>query len=143
MNVPPGVTAGIAVYDRRTGTFTEQSNAHTQLRSASVVKLLIALDHRWDRGPGYGLPSDDRARLDSNGREGRLAGDFPAKTPFYVSLEEAQLLRRVRHEEILGPLLVRNLVVGGLLRQTEDLRFSASEVPRHRVRICGLFVVDS
>ncbi|MFF7475750.1 hypothetical protein [Streptomyces sp. NPDC008092] len=30
-----------------------------------MVKLLIALDHLWDRGPGYGLPSDDRARLDS------------------------------------------------------------------------------
>ncbi|WP_019069592.1 hypothetical protein [Streptomyces hokutonensis] len=65
VNVPPGVTAGIAVYDRRTGTFTEQSNVHTQFRSASVVKLLIAMDHLWDRGPGYGLPSDDRARLDS------------------------------------------------------------------------------
>ncbi|MGQ4434032.1 hypothetical protein [Streptomyces sp. SAS_260] len=65
VNVPPGVTAGIAVYDRQTGTLTEQSNAHTQFRSASVVKLLIALDHLWDHGPGYGLPSDDRARLDS------------------------------------------------------------------------------
>jgi len=53
VNVPPGLTAGIAVYDRRTGTFTEQSNAHTQFRSASVVKLLIALDHLWGLGPGY------------------------------------------------------------------------------------------
>ncbi|MEU9246520.1 hypothetical protein [Streptomyces sp. NPDC048385] len=65
VTIPPGVTAGIAVYDRQTGVFTEQSNIHTQFRSASVVKLLIALDHLWDHGPGYGLPSDDRARLDS------------------------------------------------------------------------------
>ncbi|AEW99474.1 hypothetical protein [Streptantibioticus cattleyicolor] len=63
--VPPGVTAGVAVFDRQTGTFTEQLDAHAQFRSASVVKLLIALDHLWDRGPDYDLPPDDRARLDS------------------------------------------------------------------------------
>jgi hypothetical protein len=59
-----GVGTGIVVYDRQTGTFTEQHNAHERFRSASVVKLLIAIDHLWNRGPGYTLPADDRARLD-------------------------------------------------------------------------------
>ncbi|MFK4694139.1 hypothetical protein [Streptomyces pristinaespiralis] len=63
--IPPGVSAGIAVYDRLTGSFTEQHNAHTPFRAASVVKVLIALDHLWNRGPAYSLPADDRARLDS------------------------------------------------------------------------------
>ncbi|MFC8194579.1 hypothetical protein ACFUTV_04215 [Streptomyces sp. NPDC057298] len=63
--IPAGVSAGVAVYDRETGTFTEEHNAHMQFRAASVVKLLIALDHLWDRGPSYSLPADDRSRLDS------------------------------------------------------------------------------
>jgi hypothetical protein len=63
--IPPGVSAGVAVYDRHTGTFTEHHNAHTPFRAASVVKVLIALDHLWNRGPAYSLPADDRARLDS------------------------------------------------------------------------------
>ncbi|MFI5793138.1 hypothetical protein [Streptomyces sp. NPDC051677] len=65
VEVPPGVTAGVAVFDRQTATFTEQLNPRMQFRSASVVKLLIALDHLWNRGPDYSLPADDRARLDT------------------------------------------------------------------------------
>ncbi|OQD57604.1 hypothetical protein BM536_002430 [Streptomyces phaeoluteigriseus] len=65
LDIPPGVTAGVAVFDRQTGTFTEQHNLRTRFRSASIVKLLIALDHLWNRGPDYGLPADDRARLDT------------------------------------------------------------------------------
>ncbi|MCX4760285.1 hypothetical protein OG562_04670 [Streptomyces sp. NBC_01275] len=65
VDVPAGVTAGVAVFDRQTGTFTEQLNTRTQFRSASVVKLLIALDHLWNRGPDYTLPAADRARFDS------------------------------------------------------------------------------
>ncbi|WP_433361177.1 hypothetical protein ACQPZX_28025 [Actinoplanes sp. CA-142083] len=63
--VPAGVTAGIAVFDRQAGTFTEQQNADMQFRSASIVKLLIALDYLWDRGPDYVVPSADRTRLDA------------------------------------------------------------------------------
>jgi hypothetical protein len=65
VSVPAGVTAGVAVFDRQTGSFTEQYNAHLQFRSASVVKILLALDRLWDHGPDYNLPADDRARLDS------------------------------------------------------------------------------
>ncbi|MFG2337747.1 hypothetical protein [Streptomyces yangpuensis] len=63
-DVPAGVTAGVAVFDRRTGTFTEQLNTSAQFRSASVVKLLIALDVLWNRSPDA-LSAADRARIDT------------------------------------------------------------------------------
>nr|WP_097274035.1 SH3 domain-containing protein [Streptomyces sp. TLI_55] len=62
-DVPAGVTAGVAVFDRQTGTFTEQLNTAAQFRSASVVKLLIALDVLWNRSPDA-LSATDRARID-------------------------------------------------------------------------------
>lgn len=58
-----GITAGVAVFDRQANTFTDVLNPDLQFRSASVVKLLIALDHLWDRGPEYDIPAADRARL--------------------------------------------------------------------------------
>ncbi|MBH1938777.1 hypothetical protein I5Q34_31725 [Streptomyces sp. AV19] len=51
------------MYDRDSGTFTERLAPDARFRSASVVKLLIALDHLWDRGPVDVLPPDDRTRL--------------------------------------------------------------------------------
>ncbi|MFI9122455.1 hypothetical protein ACIGW0_24220 [Streptomyces bikiniensis] len=62
--VPAGVTAGVAVFDRQTGTFTEQLDPAATFRSASVVKLLIALDFLWNRRPDT-LPIADRTRLDA------------------------------------------------------------------------------
>ncbi|WP_416968741.1 hypothetical protein [Streptomyces sp. 4F14] len=64
VQVPSGVTAGVAVFDRQTGAFTEQLNASAQFRSASVVKLLLTLDFLWNRGPDYTVPAADRARLE-------------------------------------------------------------------------------
>lgn len=61
--VPAGVTAGVAVFDRQTGTFTEQLAPAATFRSASVVKLLIALDFLWNRSPDT-IPAADRTRLD-------------------------------------------------------------------------------
>ena len=62
--VPAGVTAAVAVYDRTTGTFTEQRDTALQVRAASVVKLLIALDYLWNLGPDYDVPAADRTRFD-------------------------------------------------------------------------------
>ncbi|MEV6676464.1 hypothetical protein AB0N09_06270 [Streptomyces erythrochromogenes] len=62
--VPAGVTAGVAVFDRQTGSFTEQLNTAAQFRSASVVKLLIALDVLWNRSPDA-LSAADRTRIDT------------------------------------------------------------------------------
>ncbi|MFD5631048.1 hypothetical protein [Streptomyces sp. NPDC127072] len=64
VQIPAGVTAGVVVYDRQTGTFTEQVNASTQFRSASIVKLLLTLDFFSNRGPDYTIPTADRARLE-------------------------------------------------------------------------------
>lgn len=62
--VPEGVAAGVAVFDRRTGTFTEQVQPDVPFRSASVVKLLLALDHLWNLGPDHTVPAADRAWLE-------------------------------------------------------------------------------
>ncbi|TCO35966.1 hypothetical protein EV652_101854 [Kribbella steppae] len=62
--VSDGVTAGIAVFDRRTGLFVQRHNADHRFRSASVVKLLIVLDYLWDRAPAYDVPAADRTRLE-------------------------------------------------------------------------------
>jgi hypothetical protein len=62
--VPAGVVAGIAVYDRRTASYAYQRNVTTRFRSASLVKLFIALDYLWNRGPGYAIPAADRPRFD-------------------------------------------------------------------------------
>jgi hypothetical protein len=62
--VPAGVNAGIAVFDRQTGTFVVQHHITARFRSASLVKLFIALDYLWNRGPGYAIPAADRPRLD-------------------------------------------------------------------------------
>jgi hypothetical protein len=41
--------------------------------------------------------------------ERRLTRESPGQAPFFVSLEEAQLLRRVRHEKVLRLLVVQRL----------------------------------
>ncbi|MDX6283647.1 MAG: hypothetical protein QOH03_4718, partial [Kribbellaceae bacterium] len=62
--MPVGVTAGMAVFDRQAGQFTDVLNPDLQFRSASVVKLLLVLDFLWDRGPAYDIPAADRAQLE-------------------------------------------------------------------------------
>lgn len=62
--VPAGVLAGIAVYDRHTASYAFSRNATTRFRSASLVKLFIALDYLWNRGPTYAIPAADRPRFD-------------------------------------------------------------------------------
>ncbi len=61
--VPSDVTAAFAVYDRALGRTTLSYNAHHRIRSASVVKLLIALDYLESRGPDFEIPPEDLARL--------------------------------------------------------------------------------
>jgi hypothetical protein len=43
--VPAGITAGYVVFDRQTGKITSNRYAHRKFRSASVVKILIAIDY--------------------------------------------------------------------------------------------------
>ncbi|MEU7218126.1 hypothetical protein [Nocardia iowensis] len=60
--VPPGMEASFVVFDRVTGDSRVQFDAHKQYRSASVVKLLIALDYLESHDP-QNLPADDVPRL--------------------------------------------------------------------------------
>ncbi|MFF0309812.1 hypothetical protein ACFYSC_20480 [Streptosporangium sp. NPDC004379] len=43
--VPAGVAAGYAVFDRQTGRLTAHRDVHRRFRSASVVKIMIAIDY--------------------------------------------------------------------------------------------------
>jgi hypothetical protein len=62
--VPAGVTAGIVIFDRQTGTFVTSQKGSWRFRSASLVKLLIALDYFWNKGPAYTVPAADKPKLD-------------------------------------------------------------------------------
>ena len=86
-----GVTAGIAVFDRETGQFVQQRDADHRFRSASVVKLLIALDFLWDRGPEYDVPEEDRARLEVMLR----SSDDDAASYYWDQRDGAALVERM------------------------------------------------
>lgn len=142
-----GVTVGYAVFDRTTNTFTAQSNATTRFRSASVVKLLIALDYLWERGTPVGIPAADRQALDAMLRssDDDAANDFwdrggsasivdrmvsrlglqdtaPPPAPHegywgYTALSPADTVRIYRH--ILdGTPAVRDYIMGQLRQST-------------------------
>ncbi|QNE21572.1 hypothetical protein F1D05_31175 [Kribbella qitaiheensis] len=89
--VPAGVTAGIAVFDRETGQFTEQLNPDLRFRSASVVKLLIVLDYLWDRGPEYVVTAADKAQLDVMLR----SSDDDAASHYWDQLGGGQIVDRM------------------------------------------------
>ncbi|GAA3447088.1 hypothetical protein [Planomonospora venezuelensis] len=58
--VPPGTAAGYVVFDRQTGRIVAHRSAHRRFRSASVVKILIAIDYL----ESHPAPSErDRALL--------------------------------------------------------------------------------
>ena len=89
--VPAGVTAGVAVFDRTTGTFLSQVHPTTQFRSASLVKLFIALDYLWNRGPTYAVAAADRPRLEVMLR----SSDDNAATSFWKADGSEQIVTRM------------------------------------------------
>ena len=89
--VPAGVNAGIAVFDRRAGVFTEQVNATGRFRSASLVKILIALDFLLARGPGYTIGQADRTQLELMLR----GSDDKAASAFYQRIGGEPGLKRM------------------------------------------------
>lgn len=60
--LPQGVPFGFEVYDREAGETVVAGNEHERFRSASLVKLLIALDYLRTLGASD-LPAEDRALL--------------------------------------------------------------------------------
>ncbi|MFC5007223.1 hypothetical protein ACFPIJ_56630 [Dactylosporangium cerinum] len=89
--VPAGVTAGIVIFDRQSGTFVVQQKASWRFRSASLVKLLIALDYFWDRGPSYTVPAADRPKLDIMLR----SSDDTAATGFWKARGQREIVTRM------------------------------------------------
>jgi hypothetical protein len=63
VDLPAGMTASYLVFDRMTGTSVGRDE-HKQYRSASVVKLFIALDYLETRGPDHVIPPEDLALLE-------------------------------------------------------------------------------
>lgn len=62
---PDESTFGVVVVDRETGETEAEQNPHTQFRSASLAKLLIALDYFDKRSPDVEVPEEDRELLGS------------------------------------------------------------------------------
>ncbi|MEV5428202.1 SH3 domain-containing protein [Streptomyces sp. NPDC052701] len=147
-DVPAGVTAGVAVFDRSTGRFTELLDEERQFRSASVVKLLLALDVLWDLGPDHRVPAEDQARLEAMLRSSddgeashywsqrggsriieRMAARLgltgtappPATHPGfwgYTALTASDTVRIYRYLLDRAPAPVRDVVMGSLRRST-------------------------
>jgi hypothetical protein len=63
--VPAGMMVGYVVFDRAAGRVTLQHNVHRRFRSASVVKILIALDYLAARRAGTEIPANELALLRS------------------------------------------------------------------------------
>lgn len=63
--VPGDTSAAYMVYDRTTKKVVEQAGEHRQFRSASLVKLLIALDYLQTKGSTAAVPAADRTLLQS------------------------------------------------------------------------------
>ncbi|MFC5063271.1 LGFP repeat-containing protein [Actinomycetospora atypica] len=63
--VPGDTSAAYMVYDRTTRKVVEQAGEHRLFRSASLVKLLIALDYLQTKGSTSAVPAADRTLLDS------------------------------------------------------------------------------
>ncbi|MER7004972.1 hypothetical protein ABT297_18265 [Dactylosporangium sp. NPDC000555] len=89
--VPAGVTAGIVIYDRHDGAYVLQQKASWRFRSASLVKLLIALDYFWDKGPSYSVPATDRPQLEVMLR----SSDDEAATAFWQAGGQREVVTRM------------------------------------------------
>ncbi|MEU3168178.1 hypothetical protein [Streptosporangium sp. NPDC006930] len=87
-NIPPGVTAGYVVFDRQTAKVTEYRNAHRRFRSASVVKILIAIDYLESR---KSVPERDLALLKVMLR----VSDDGAATSFWTRGGQGKIIQRM------------------------------------------------
>ncbi|MCW2877941.1 MAG: hypothetical protein JWQ95_2041 [Sphaerisporangium sp.] len=89
--VPPGTTASYMVFDRTTGKATLGYRVHSRFRSASVVKILIALDYLESRKPGTAVPPGDQDLLQRMLR----SSDDDAASAFWDRGGQGEIIRRV------------------------------------------------
>ncbi|GAA3102805.1 lipoprotein [Streptosporangium carneum] len=86
-HVPAGVKAGYVVFDRQTGRITAQREAHRRFRSASVVKIMIAIDYLESHPK---VPKNDLALL---GKMLRVSDD-DAATSFWTRGGRGRIVER-------------------------------------------------
>jgi hypothetical protein len=79
------------VFDRAARRVTVHGNAHHRFRSASVVKILIALDYLATRGAGTEIPANDLALLRSMLR----ASDDDAATTLWTRGGRVRVIERM------------------------------------------------
>ncbi|WP_432975253.1 hypothetical protein [Dactylosporangium sp. CA-233914] len=89
--VPAGVTAGIVIYDREARSYVLQQKPSWRFRSASLVKLLIALDYFWNKGPSYSVPAAEQPKLQVMLR----SSDDAAATGFWKADGQRQIVSRM------------------------------------------------
>lgn len=145
--VPSDVTVAFAVYDRDSGHTTLRYNEHQQIRSASIVKLLIALDYFETNGPDTPIPDADLALLvpmlrssDDDAaselwvrlgwekiveravvRLGLQDSAPPVNVGFwgYTALSAADVITIYRHVLEVAPQRVRDFIMGNLHEATK------------------------
>ncbi len=83
--VPEGVTASFAVYDRKQQDFTAVRDPHARFRTASVVKLLIALDYLIQHDPVLDLEqaTTDKQSMDILALRTMLRGSWDYAASVY------------------------------------------------------------
>ncbi|MEV8638221.1 hypothetical protein AB0395_41870 [Streptosporangium sp. NPDC051023] len=86
--VPAGVRAGYVVFDRQMGRVTAQRDAHRRFRSASVVKIMIAIDYLESHGS---VPGNDLALL----RKMLRVSDDDAATSFWRRGGQGRIVERM------------------------------------------------
>ncbi|WP_344588666.1 hypothetical protein [Actinomadura vinacea] len=141
MTVPAGVRAGYVVYDRGSGKVLLQDGARRTFRSASVVKILIALDHLRGERPDLALlrpmlrSSDDGAatRFWKRGGKGAIiertaariglrdTAPPPADKPGfwgYTALSPLDVAKVYRYVLEKAPRAHRDLIMGELRKAT-------------------------
>lgn len=89
--VPGDTTAAYVVYDRTTKKVVEQTREHQKFRSASLVKLLIALDYLYQKGSVASVPAADRTLLESMLR----SSDDDAASTLWVRGGYEQVVKRM------------------------------------------------
>lgn len=89
--LPPGTTAAYVLFDRASGSVTTQLNQTKQFRSASLVKLLIALDYLSTQGSLDTVPDADLAALQSMLR----SSDDVAARNFWQGAGRTQVIDRM------------------------------------------------
>ncbi|MGV9777713.1 hypothetical protein [Streptosporangium sp. NPDC003464] len=87
-HVPAGMTAGYAVFDRQAGKVTAHRNVHRKFRSASVVKILIAIDYLESH---KNVPKSDLALLKVMLR----VSDDDAASSFWDRGGKGQIIKRM------------------------------------------------